>query len=91
MIAILPFLLFAAQGDAAAAAGTPAGREQVFIAPSGEPFRVAGDAPYPVAQWFSGADKNGDGKVSRNEWLKDCPCFDVRDWLAGNAPQFQAR
>ena len=63
MIAILPFLLFAAQGDAAAAAGTPAGREQVFIAPSGEPFRVAGDAPYPVAQWFSGADKNGDGKL----------------------------
>ncbi len=35
-------------------------------------------------------DKNRDGKVSRNEWLKDCPCFDVRDWLAGNPPRFQA-
>ena len=23
-------------------------------------------------------DKNGDGKISRNEWIKDCPCFDVR-------------
>jgi len=36
-------------------------------------------------------DTNRDGKVSRNEWLKDCPCFDVRDWLAGNPPQFQVR
>lgn len=36
-------------------------------------------------------DKNRDGKVSRNEWLKDCPCFDVRDWLAGNPPVFQVR
>lgn len=34
-------------------------------------------------------DKNGDGKISRNEWMKDCPCFDVRDWLAGNPAQFQ--
>lgn len=23
-------------------------------------------------------DKNGDGVVSRNEWIKSCPCFDVR-------------
>ena len=23
-------------------------------------------------------DKNGDGKITRNEWIKDCPCFDVR-------------
>ena len=35
-------------------------------------------------------DKNRDGKISRNEWLKDCPCFDVRHWLAGNPPVFQA-
>lgn len=27
-------------------------------------------------------DRNGDGKVTRNEWLKDCPCFDVREWFA---------
>lgn len=25
-------------------------------------------------------DKNHDGKVTRDEWLKDCPCFDVREW-----------
>lgn len=23
-------------------------------------------------------DKNGDGIISPEEWLKDCPCFDVR-------------
>lgn len=23
-------------------------------------------------------DKNGDGKISQNEWIKQCPCFDVR-------------
>lgn len=23
-------------------------------------------------------DKNGDGKVTPNEWIKKCPCFDVR-------------
>lgn len=25
-------------------------------------------------------DKDGDGVVERHEWLKDCPCFDVRAW-----------
>ena len=23
-------------------------------------------------------DKNGDGKITTNEWIKQCPCFDVR-------------
>lgn len=27
-------------------------------------------------------DADGDGVVERHEWLKDCPCFDVRDWWA---------
>lgn len=27
-------------------------------------------------------DKNRDGKVTRNEWVKECPCFDVREWMA---------
>jgi hypothetical protein len=35
MLALLPILLLAAQGEA-----VPQGRPQVFIAPSGEPFRV---------------------------------------------------
>ena len=27
-------------------------------------------------------DKNRNGKVDRHEWVKDCPCFDVREWMA---------
>ncbi|HHW7446564.1 TPA: N-acetylmuramoyl-L-alanine amidase [Pasteurella multocida] len=26
-------------------------------------------------------DLNGDGTITPNEWLKDCPCFDVWEWL----------
>lgn len=25
-------------------------------------------------------DLNGDGVITRNEWKKHCPCFDVREW-----------
>lgn len=25
-------------------------------------------------------DKDGDGVIERHEWLKECPCFDVRSW-----------
>ena len=27
-------------------------------------------------------DIDRDGVVERHEWLKDCPCFDVRQWMA---------
>ena len=27
-------------------------------------------------------DLNGDGVIDKNDWLKDCPCFDVRAWCA---------
>lgn len=27
-------------------------------------------------------DRNGDGKVTPGEWVKDCPTFNVRDWWA---------
>lgn len=26
-------------------------------------------------------DINGDGTITPNEWIKDCPCFDVWTWL----------
>lgn len=25
-------------------------------------------------------DLNGDGKITRNEWVKECPCFDAGQW-----------
>ena len=68
--------------SAAAAAGTPdasggprAIGEQVFIAPSGEPFRAAVGAPYPVAAWFAQADRNRDGKISESEFTADFISF----------------
>jgi N-acetyl-anhydromuramyl-L-alanine amidase AmpD len=28
-------------------------------------------------------DLDGDGIVEKHEWIKDCPCFDVREWRNG--------
>ncbi len=28
-------------------------------------------------------DKNKDGKITKNEWVKMCPCFDVGEWYYG--------
>ena len=30
-------------------------------------------------------DVDGDGVVEEHEWLKDCPCFDVREWWERNS------
>jgi hypothetical protein len=46
-----------------------------FISPMGEPFRTqAGDKP-PEEVWFERADKNGDGKITRAEFLTDAGHF----------------
>lgn len=44
---------------------------QLFIAPSGEPFRAPYGQPYPVVTWFAGADTNHDGKLTSTEFLVD--------------------
>jgi N-acetylmuramoyl-L-alanine amidase len=37
---------------------------------------------YPITEVIghrdASPDRNGDGVISRNEWIKQCPCFDVR-------------
>lgn len=70
-IALLPIFLLAVAPDAAPADPGRHARMQTFIAPSGEPFRRPGDQPYPVAAWFTGADKNGDGKLDLAEFTAD--------------------
>jgi N-acetyl-anhydromuramyl-L-alanine amidase AmpD len=44
-------------------------------------------ASYPGAEVVGhrdlSPDRDGDGVVERHEWLKECPCFDVRSWWAG--------
>jgi hypothetical protein len=71
MIMIFPLLLAAAATEPPAADAASHGPPQVFIAPSGEPFRVYGDVPYPVANWFTAADKNADGKLDLAEFTAD--------------------
>ena len=37
---------------------------------------------YPIVEVIghrdASPDKNGDGKITSNEWIKQCPCFEVR-------------
>ena len=47
----------------------------VFISPSGQPFRAAADKPYPVVDWFKAADKNHDGKLTYAEFRADADAF----------------
>ena len=50
-------------------------RGQLFISPSGEPFRAKPDEPYPVAAWFAQANKARDGKLTRAEFVADAEAF----------------
>jgi N-acetyl-anhydromuramyl-L-alanine amidase AmpD len=47
------------------------------------------NARYPQAKILGhrdlSPDKNGDGKITPNEFIKACPSFDVAQWLAGHA------
>lgn len=31
-------------------------------------------------------DLNRDGIIERSEWIKDCPCFSVSEWMAAGFP-----
>ena len=48
---------------------------QLFISPSGEPFRAPPSDPYPVAAWFNRANKAHDGKLTRAEFVADADAF----------------
>jgi hypothetical protein len=47
----------------------------VFISPSGRPFRAHAGAPYPVVDWFKLADANSDGKIDHAEFVADAMAF----------------
>jgi hypothetical protein len=47
----------------------------VFFSPHGRPYRAPAGAPYPVADWFRDADRNGDGKLDRDEFVADAAAF----------------
>jgi hypothetical protein len=52
-----------------------AAEARTFISPMGEPFRGTPDGKEPAEAWFAGADKNGDGKITRAEFFADAGRF----------------
>jgi hypothetical protein len=50
-------------------------RTQLFISPSGQPFRAPAGQPYPVAAWFAQADRDHDGKLTREEFRADADAW----------------
>jgi len=51
------------------------GLPNIFISPCGKPYRAATGAPYPVVDWFKEVDKNGDGRLGRDEFVADAAAF----------------
>jgi len=47
----------------------------LFISPAGKPFRADPGQPYPVRDWFAQADRNHDGKITREEFRADFQAF----------------
>ena len=75
MLALLIAGLQAAAPAADAPPPPPPRPAQLFIAPSGEPFRAAAGEAYPVALWFARADADHDGKLTRGEFRRDAMLF----------------
>lgn len=50
-------------------------RTQLFISPSGQPFRAPMGQPYPSAAWFAQADRDHDGKLTREEFRADADAW----------------
>lgn len=50
-------------------------RQQLFISPSGEPFRAPMNAPYPIGVWFAQADTNHDEAIDKAEFNADQLAF----------------
>jgi Ca2+-binding EF-hand superfamily protein len=80
---ITPLGIGAVGALAAALLAGPAGAQdtpgdapqQVFVSPSGQPFRAPLDKPYPVAAWFAAADADHDGKLTKAEFRADAEAF----------------
>ena len=51
------------------------GQVNIFISPSGEPFRGEPSAPYPIDAWFARADANHDGALTEAEFVADGVAF----------------
>jgi hypothetical protein len=75
-------LAAAAVGAAACASDSPRPPKRdphldptLFISPAGKPFHAEPGQPYPVRVWFAEADRNHDGKITREEFRADFQAF----------------
>ncbi len=82
--ALSVLILSAAALSLAACAGDPGPREPrrdpktqptLFISPAGKPFHAGPGEPYPVRTWFAEADRNHDGKITKDEFRADFEAF----------------
>jgi hypothetical protein len=55
--------------------GSGGGAHNLFISPAGKPYRGRPGEPYPSATWFAEADKDHDGRLSREEFRADAAAF----------------
>lgn len=55
--------------------GPPGPRTQLFISPAGQPFRAPAGEPYPVAAWFAAADRDHEGRLTRDEFRADADAW----------------
>ncbi len=49
--------------------------QQLFLSPSGQPFRAARNQAYPTPQWFAQADADRDGRLTRAEFRADAEAW----------------
>jgi Ca2+-binding EF-hand superfamily protein len=68
-------LLLAAASGPALGQAVSDGELNLFISPCGQPFTAAQDKPYPIVDWFKGADANHDGKIDPAEMRADAEQF----------------
>ena len=54
---------------------TPLAEPNLFISPSGQPYRSKAGEPYPVVAWFEKTDTNHDGKIDRDEFKAEATAF----------------
>jgi N-acetylmuramoyl-L-alanine amidase len=48
-----------------------------------EAIKWSGNVKMIMGHRDTSPDKDGDGFIEPSEWIKQCPCFDVREWLEG--------
>jgi hypothetical protein len=65
----------AAQDDSQDGSQDTTASLNVFISPSGKPFRAPANKPYPVVDWFNAADKDHDGKLTKAEFRADADAY----------------